>query len=161
MRAAAHGWTKAHGAVMATSPASMPLHIMAGSGLPPLRISQNMQATAPKAPAMAVFAATTAKRVLVAANVEAALNPNHPNSRMNVPSMAIGMWWPGRTLAEPSLLNLPMRGPSTMAPARAATPPTACTTPEPAKSTYPTPHLAESPSLASQPPPHVQAPNSG
>ncbi len=32
--AAAHGDTKAHGAVMATRPASMPLAIMPGSGLP-------------------------------------------------------------------------------------------------------------------------------
>ena len=34
MTAAAHGDTKAHGAVMATRPASMPLTIMPGSGLP-------------------------------------------------------------------------------------------------------------------------------
>ena len=32
--AAAHGCTNAHGAVMATRPASMPLTIMPGSGLP-------------------------------------------------------------------------------------------------------------------------------
>src|SRR5947209_20245299 len=91
MTAAAHGWMKAHGAVTATSPANMPLHIMAGSGLPPLRINQNMHATDPKAPAMAVLAATTANRVSVAAKVDAALNPNQPKSRMKVPSMAIGM----------------------------------------------------------------------
>ena len=34
MTAAAQGSTKAHGAVMATRPASMPLAIMPGSGLP-------------------------------------------------------------------------------------------------------------------------------
>ena len=34
----------------------------------------------------------------------------------------------------PSFLNLPMRGPSTIAPASAEKPPTACTTEEPAKS---------------------------
>ena len=50
---------------------------------------------APKAPAIAVFVATMANCTSVAANVEAALKPNQPNSRMNVPSMAIGMWWPG------------------------------------------------------------------
>ena len=38
MTAAAHGATNAHGAVMATSPASMPLTIMPGSGLPVLAI---------------------------------------------------------------------------------------------------------------------------
>ena len=84
---------------------------------------------------MAVLAATVANWMSVAAKVEAALKPNQPNSRMNVPSIAIGMWWPGIALALPSLSNLPMRGPSTMAPARAAAPPTAWTTPEPAKST--------------------------
>ena len=84
---------------------------------------------------MAVFVATTANCTSVAAKVEAALKPNQPNSRMNVPSMAIGMWWPGIVFGEPSALNLPMRGPSTMAPASAAAPPMACTTPEPAKST--------------------------
>ena len=84
---------------------------------------------------MAVLAATSANCTSVAAKVEAALKPNQPNSRMKQPSIAIGMWWPGMVLADPSLLNLPMRGPSTMAPARPATPPTACTTPEPAKST--------------------------
>ena len=44
---------------------------------------------------MAVLAATVANRTSVAANVEAALKPNQPNSRMKVPSIAIGMWCPG------------------------------------------------------------------
>ena len=52
-------------------------------------------------------------------------------------------------------------GPSTIAPASAATPPIACTTPDPAKSTYPWPRLMLEPSLASQPPPQVHAPNNG
>ncbi len=34
MTAAAHGSTKAHGAVMATRPPSMPLTIIPGSGFP-------------------------------------------------------------------------------------------------------------------------------
>ena len=34
MTAAAHGCTNAHGAVIATRPASMPFAIMPGSGLP-------------------------------------------------------------------------------------------------------------------------------
>ena len=133
--AAAHGSTKAHGAVMATRPASMPFTIMPGSGLPVLACMMNIAATAPNAAAIAVLVATMANCTSVAAKVEAALKPNQPNSRMKQPSMAIGMWWPGSVLADPSLLNLPMRGPSTMAPASAATPPTVCTTPEPAKST--------------------------
>ena len=40
---------------------------------------------APKAAAIAVFTATTVKRRSVAESVDAALNPNHPKSRMNVP----------------------------------------------------------------------------
>ncbi len=77
---------------MATSPASMPLAIMPGSGLPVRFVIHAMAATAPKAPAIAVFVATTANCTSVAAKVDAALKPNQPNSRMNVPSMAIGMW---------------------------------------------------------------------
>ena len=127
--------TNAHGAVMATSPASMPLAIMPGSGLPVRLVIHSIAVIAPNAPAIAVFVATTANCTSEDENVDAALKPNQPNSRMNVPSMAIGMWCPGRARGLPSAPNLPMRGPSTVAPARAATPPTVCTTPLPAKST--------------------------
>jgi hypothetical protein len=126
---------RTHGAVIATKPASMPLHIIPGSGLPNRRIAQNMAMVAPNAAAMAVFVAATAKRTSVAAKVDAALKPNQPNSRMNTPSMANGTLWPGIARGFPSLPYFPMRGPSTIAPDSAATPPTACTTPEPAKST--------------------------
>src|SRR5688572_1952668 len=60
MTAAAHGSTNAHGAVMATRPASMPLAIIAGSGLPERIHTQNMQMIEPNAPARAVLTATTA-----------------------------------------------------------------------------------------------------
>ena len=113
----------------------MPLAIMPGSGLPVRLVIHSMATMAPKAPAIAVFVATVANWTSVAANVEAALKPNQPNSRMNVPSIAIGMWWPGSARGLPSAPNLPMRGPRTRAPARAAAPPTAWTTPLPAKST--------------------------
>ena len=63
------------------------------------------------------------------------LKPNQPKARMNVPRIARIWLWPGIVLAEPSLLYLPIRGPSTIAPARAHQPPTEWTTPEPAKST--------------------------
>ena len=86
------GDTKAHGAVMATRPASMPLAIIPGSGLPVRRVIHSMATMAPNAPAIAVFVATVANCTSVAANVDAALKPNHPNNRMNVPSRAIGMW---------------------------------------------------------------------
>ena len=84
--------TNAHGAVMATSPASMPLAIMLGSGLPVRNVTQTIAITAPNAAAMAVLVAMTANRTSVADRVEAALKPNQPNSRMKVPSIAIGMW---------------------------------------------------------------------
>ncbi len=58
MTIAAHGSMNAHGAVMPTSPASMPLAIMPGSGLPVRIQTQHMPTMAPKAPAMAVLAAT-------------------------------------------------------------------------------------------------------
>ncbi len=133
--AAAHGWTNAQGAVIATRPASMPLAIMPGSGLPERIMIQSIPIDAPNAAASAVLVATTAKRTSLAASVEAALKPNQPNNRMKVPSNAIGMWWPGMVRGLPSGPYFPMRGPSTTAPASAATPPTACTTPDPAKST--------------------------
>ncbi|CAB4597765.1 unannotated protein [freshwater metagenome] len=113
----------------------MPLAIIPGSGLPVRWVIQNIATMAPKAPAIAVLVATTANCTSVAAKVDAALKPNQPNSRMKVPSIAIGMWCPGMARGLPSLSNLPMRAPITLAPVNAATPPTACTTPEPAKST--------------------------
>ena len=67
----------------------------------------------------------------------------------------MGMWWAGITCAFP-LMYFPMRGPMTIAPASAMTPPMACTTPEPAKSTAPWPHFQLMPDWASQPPPHTQ-----
>ena len=89
--AAAHGSMNAQGAVIATRPASMPLAIMPGSGLPVRNMIHTMAAVAPKAAASAVFSATMANWTSLDANVDAALNPNQPNSRMNVPSMAMGM----------------------------------------------------------------------
>jgi hypothetical protein len=139
----------------------MPLAIMPGSGLPVRLVIQSMATTAPKAPAIAVLTATVANWMSATERVEAALKPNQPNSRMKVPSRAMGMWWPGRARGFPSRPNFPMRGPSTMAPARAATPPTAWTTPDPAKSTYPKPSSRLLPSWLRKPPPHVHAAKSG
>ena len=50
---------------------------------------------APPVPASMVLTATTAMRRSVPASVEPGLKPNQPKARMNVPSSAIGMWWPG------------------------------------------------------------------
>ena len=64
-----------------------------------------------------------------------------------MPSIAIGMWCPASVRGLPSAPYLPIRGPSTSAPARPAKPPMAWTTPEPAKSTYPCPRCALVPSF--------------
>ena len=56
------GSTKAHGAVMATSPASMPLAAMDRSGLPYFLHSRNMAARQPAAEAMNVLTMTAARR---------------------------------------------------------------------------------------------------
>src|SRR5882724_8444707 len=97
MAAAAPALTKAHGAVIATKPANMPLHIMYGSGFLVLNHHIYMVAArAPVAEASIVLTATTAMRRSVPASVEPGLNPNQPNARMNVPSMTNGMLW-GRT----------------------------------------------------------------
>ena len=70
----------------------------------------------------------------------------------NVPIVASDRLWPGIALIWP-LSNLPMRGPSMITPAKAAQPPTLCTTVEPAKSYMP--------SFDSQPPPQTQCPTTG
>ena len=78
-----------------------------------------------------MLAAISPMRGSDAASVEPALKPNHPNARMSVPTIAIGRLWPGSAPIAPSRRNLPMRGPSTIAPASAVTPPVMCTTDEP------------------------------
>ena len=82
---AAHGATKAQGAVMATSPASMPLQDMEMSGLPYLAFVQAMAATKPKQADSRVLTATTEMRRSVAPNVEPGLKPIQPNTRISVP----------------------------------------------------------------------------
>src|SRR5439155_11699517 len=91
-------------------------------------------------------------------SAEPGLKPNQPKNRMIVPSTPIGMLWPGIVFALPSLLNLPIRGPNTIAIASPTAPPVIWTTPEPAKSTEPLPSPTERPRLASQPPPQTQLP---
>src|SRR5258706_12199332 len=96
-----------------------------------------------------------------APNVLRGLNPNHPNARMKQPIRTAEMSCPMIGLAEPSRLNLPMRGPTIRHTASAVRPPTECTTPEPAKSAYPwlSPRLV--PSCESHPPPQAQLAKSG
>src|SRR5690606_29971188 len=87
------------------------------------------------------------------ASCEAPLKPNQPSQRMNVPSVASGMDEPGSGWTAPSGPYLPLRAPSTSAPASAAQPPTEWTMVEPAKS--------EKPMASSQPWPHFHDPVTG
>lgn len=56
--------------------------------------------------------------------------PHQPNQSKKVPRMASDTLWPGMGTGLPLASKRPTRGPSTHAPARAATPPTMCTAPE-------------------------------
>src|SRR2546423_1205758 len=52
------------------------------------------------------------------------------------PTDAIGTLWPGIRFDEPSWLYLPVRGPTMIAAARAAAPPLACSTAQPAPAAF-------------------------
>src|SRR5450755_111250 len=79
------GDTKAQGAVIATSPASMPLQAMVTSGLPNMKYHNSMAVADPATAARLVLMATTEMRRSVAPRVEPGLNPIQPNKRMKVP----------------------------------------------------------------------------
>src|SRR5437879_12945617 len=102
----------------------MPLAIMLGSGLPKRAHMKNIAKIAPDADASMVLTAITEIRRSPPASVLPGLKPNHPKARMKQPSTPIGMLWPGIGFAEPSLLYLPIRRPSHIAPATADQPPT-------------------------------------
>ena len=129
------GETNAHGAVMATSPASMPLQAIVMSGLPNRKYQTSSAAAEPATAARLVLTATTEMRRSVAPSVEPGLKPIQPNRRMKVPITTYTRLWAGKARGFPSLPYLPRRGPRMTASAMAAKPPTACTTVEPAKST--------------------------
>src|ERR1700730_19354775 len=78
------GDTNAHGAVMATRPASIPLQAMVISGFPKSRYHRSIAAAEPATAARFVFTATTAMRRSVAPRVDPGLNPIHPKRSMNV-----------------------------------------------------------------------------
>src|SRR5258706_7160657 len=98
---AAHGATKAHGAVIATRPASIPLHDMDMSGLPYRAFVHAIAVTVPKHPASNVLTATTAMRRSVAPKVEPGLKPIQPNTRTSVPMTTYPRLWPGNALGVP------------------------------------------------------------
>jgi len=83
------------------------------------------------------IATALALSTLAVASTEPPLKPNQPIQRMKVPSVASGRLAPGMALTLPSEPYLPLRGPSSSTPARAAAAPAMCTIPEPAKSRKP------------------------
>jgi len=144
-------------AVIDTRPASAPFSTIVRSGFLYMIWLRISAVTAPAAAAILVLAkmrltSLTSPTVPIA-SCEPPLKPNQPSHRMKVPKVARARFEPGIGCTRPSLPNLPRRGPSTMAPAKAAQPPTECTTVEPAKSLKP---ISDS-----QPPPHCQEPEIG
>src|SRR6476659_3139243 len=123
MTTEAHGATNAHGAVIATSPASMPLHVIDISGLPHFALVHAIAITAPADAASNVLTAMIEMRRSVAPNVEPGLKPIHPKVRTSVPMTTYPRLWPGNALGVPSLLYFPILGPRIIASARAAHPP--------------------------------------
>src|SRR5882762_1928776 len=91
----------------------------------------------PVIPASIVLTATELIRRLPlpdAPSVDPGLKPNQPKARMKQPSSTSVMSWAGIALGLPSRVYLPIRGPIIIPIASAVTPPTECTTPDPAKS---------------------------
>jgi hypothetical protein len=88
MSTAAQGATNAHGQVIATSPASMPLQVIEMSGFPHWAFVQAIAVTAPAHADSNVFTATMEIRRSVLPKVEPGLNPIQPNSRTSVPMTA-------------------------------------------------------------------------
>src|SRR3954454_13702176 len=86
MTIAAQGATNAHPAVIATRPASMPLHDIEMSGLPYFAFVTTIATTKPMLADSSVLTATMPMRESSADNVEPGLNPIQPNTRISVPS---------------------------------------------------------------------------
>src|SRR5580704_11192391 len=155
------GDTNAHGAVMATKPASIPLQAIVMSGLPKSLYHNNIAAAEPATAARFVFTATTEMRRSVAPSVDPGLNPIHPKSNKNVPLTTNTMFEAGKARGFPSGPYLPSRGPRIIARAMAQNPPMLWTTDEPAKSTYPCPRCMLEPNCDIHPPPQAQQPEMG
>ena len=107
-----------------------------GSILTRKRTTRPPQAAATKVETTALATARPSPGLDIAA-WEPPLKAKNPKTRMKAPRLTRGMEWPtipGLSIPLISGRNLPILGPSMMAPTRAKTPPPRCTTPEPAKS---------------------------
>ncbi|MNC67370.1 hypothetical protein D3C75_1178610 [compost metagenome] len=98
---------------------------MLGSALPNRNMVKTIADVPPAAAASIVFKAMTESAESAAFKVLPALKPNQPNQRINVPADASGILLGANTFTLPSVLNLPRRGPRTLANAKAAAPPSA------------------------------------
>src|SRR5215510_582866 len=92
MTTAEFGLTNAQGAVMATSPASIPLQAIEISGLPNMKYQKIIAAAEAATAARFVFTAITEIRRSDDPRVEPGLNPIQPHRRMNVPLTAEALW---------------------------------------------------------------------
>ena len=140
-------------AVIATKPPKAPFNIIITSVFPVTNLDTTAQAITPAHAAKFVLMKIVATAVESSndpiANWEPPLNPNHPIQRINTPKVAKGIEELANGAigaASPESVNLPKRGPSNIAPAKAAAAPALCTSVEPAKS--------EKPAAAKWPPPH-------
>src|SRR5258706_13924909 len=155
------GDTKAHEAVIATSPASIPLQAMVMSGFPKRKYQNTIALAAPATAARLVLTAITEMRRSVAASVEPGLNPIQPNKRMKVPVTTNARLCAGNGLGLPSGPYFPRRGPRMMASAIEQKPPTAWATEDPAKSTQAWPRFIVKPRCDQQTAPQLQPANVG
>ena len=121
-------------AVIPTRPARMPFSAMDRSGFRSSSHEVTMAPTAPADAAMHVVTSVSDTRFGSPDRTEPPLNPNQPSHSRKTPMAASGMLLGRIGRMRPSGRYLPMRGPSSMAPANAPQPPTACTMVEPAKS---------------------------
>ena len=114
-------------AVIDTRPASAPFRTIVRSAFLYMICVTASATTAPDAAAMLVFAKMRPMSVMSptvpAASCDPPLKPNQPSHRMNIPNVASARFDPGIGMVLPSLY-FPIRGPSTIAPAKAAQPPT-------------------------------------
>src|SRR6056300_529324 len=119
-------------AVIATKPAIAPFNIKITSVLPPINLDNKAAVITPPQAAKFVLMKIVATEVMSsnvpAANCEPPLNPNQPIQSINTPSVAKGTDDAAngsKGLTSPFAPNLPVLGPRTMTPAKAAAPPAA------------------------------------